>query len=373
MRAGRRSVGLGSRGRGAALAVAGALSSTLSCAPEPSTRWLGHYLHFVTDLDVPICEGTFHRQERLVELLAAEFGAVIDTPVWFELTTPDDAHERCESESAFGCYRHRREKIYSSLPYHPHEIVHAVAAAAAWTGPTAFTEGLAEAYSHGARSGTDRLPVAEVLADFQLTRDHYYTMALFVRFLLERHGVAAFGAFMRATEFEDDVDMFAPSFAAVFAEPLEAAIAAFEAYPTCQAWQNHVALMECADEATPWAENSWAVEVDLRCASAEVVGPLNDKGGPVMAANRTLVVDADALALATVSYSGAGRGAVRLTRCGSCWDTHDLTLMAGDELRVLSLPAGRYRATFLADLDVDGDGEVDAEAGGGLRVELSRF
>ena len=48
-----------------------------------------------------------------------------------------------------------------------------------------------------------------------------------------------------------------------------------------------------------------------------------------------------------------GDSTVRLTRCGSCWDELDLTVLPGQE-KQLMLPEGRYYVTFIKELDQAG-------------------
>ena len=178
-------------------------------------------------------------------------------------------------------------------------------------------------------------------------------MALFVRFLIERHGLASLGAFMSATDKRDDLDDFAPIFAQHFGEPLDAAILAFDDYPTCTSWANPIALVECDQPEVPWDGLSWTAAVDLSCASDEVIGPLDDNHAPLMATTRTLVVVEDLDALAVVDFQGTGLAGARITRCGSCWDALDLQLPAGSATNI-ALPAGRYQVWFLAEVDVSG-------------------
>ncbi|MCB9701203.1 MAG: hypothetical protein H6711_04885 [Myxococcales bacterium] len=314
---------------------------------------------YATDLDVPICEGTFPVQDRLVEALAEEFGATIESPIPFALVTPDELEDACDRENLLGCYT--RGRAYSARVYHPHELVHAVADAAGWDGPSPFAEGLAEVYSDTAWQGVERLPIADALRSFETTRDHYYTMSLFVRFLLDRHDIEALGSFMAATRSDDPFDDFAAAFAEHFGEPLEAAMEAFEGAPTCSTWTNRVPLVECAQPEIPWEGSVWTAEVDLACSSDEVIGPLDDDDGPLMAANRTLVIDEDIDVVATVDYADSGLAGVRITRCGPCWDPVDLQLGAGSE-RSVSLPAGRYYLWFIA----------EADTAGAMRLSLSR-
>lgn len=329
-----------------------ATMACLACAPElPATRWMGSFLLYATDLDNTICEGTFPVQDRLVEALAAEFGTTIESPIPFVLVTSDELEDVCRVNDALGCYTGGR--AYSTVAYHPHELVHAVADAAGWDGPSPFAEGLAEVYSDAAWSGLERLPIADAMRSFEYTRDHYYTMSLFVRFLIERHDIATFGSFMAATRSDDPFEDYAATFAEHFGEPIEAAMLAFDSYPTCSGWSNRIPLVECGQPEVPWDGLLWTAEVELSCTSDEVIGPLDDDDAPLMAANRTLVVDEDVDALAVVDYEGSGLAGVRISRCGSCWDALDLEIAAGT-MRTVSLPAGRYFVWFIAEVETEG-------------------
>lgn len=93
----------------------------LACTPDlPATRWMGDFLHFATDLDTTICEGTFPVQDRFVD-------------------------HACDLADSYGCYTEGR--AYTMTPFQRHELYHAVADAAGWDGPTSFAEGLAGVYS----------------------------------------------------------------------------------------------------------------------------------------------------------------------------------------------------------------------------------
>ncbi|HRI06370.1 MAG TPA: hypothetical protein PKW35_01070 [Nannocystaceae bacterium] len=329
-----------------------AVLALLACSPDlPATRWMGKFLHFATDLDATICEGTFPVQDRFIELLAGEFAAEIESPIPLVFLSPGDVDDACDLADSYGCYTDGR--AYTMTPFQLHELTHAVADAADWNGPTSFAEGLAGVYSTDAWASVTRVPVEEGLRSFDFSHDHYYTMALFVRFLIERHGLAPLGAFMAATDKRDDFDSFAPVFAQHFGEPLDAAVLAFDDYPTCSAWENRIALVECAQPELPWDGLSWTAEVELSCTSDDVIGPLDDNDAPLMATTRTLVVEADIDALAVVDFQGGGLAGARITRCGSCWDALDLQIPAGTATNI-SLPAGRYYVWFLAEAETSG-------------------
>jgi hypothetical protein len=212
----------------------------LACAPDfPPEIWSGEHLVYATDRDDLICEGSFHLQDRFVAALAELVGVRLDEPVLFVYVEQSRLGEFCVIEDASGCARH--DAVISIWPVSHHELTHAVTRVAGWGGPASFVEGVAEAFNNGLDLAQEQAPLAEVLDGFQFSKPHYFTMGRFVRFLIERHELAAVGAFMRATKYDERRVDYEAAFAEHFGEPLSEAVLAFESYPACSEWNNRIA------------------------------------------------------------------------------------------------------------------------------------
>lgn len=323
----------------------------LACAPDfPPEIWSGEHLVYATDRDDPICEGSFYLQDRFVAALARLIGVRLEEPVLFVYVEQTRLGEFCVLEDTSGCAR--EDAVISTRPVNRHELAHAVTLAAGWRGPASFVEGVAEAFNDGFYLAQEQAPLAEVLDGFQFTALHYFTMGRFVRFLIERHDLAAVGAFMRATRYDARRVDYEAAFAEHFGEPLSEAVVAFESYPVCSEWSNRIALLECDSPQVEWQGGTLDLTFDLQCDDPEVIGPFETS--LQMGAFRAFdVAQEGTYDVAVESEGGVGLG-VRITRCASCWDPLDYRIEANTQ-GSLFLPAGRYYATFVATTETPGE------------------
>ena len=135
-----------------------------------------------------------------------------------------------------------------------------------------------------------------------------------------------------------------------------AAITSFEGYPTCPEWSNRLALYECNLPLTPWTNGHIDLAVDVQCGRPGVFGPLDNESMNI-GSLAAFEVESDAVYSIEVSSDVASFAGVRITRCGSCWDELDLGVVAGGSEDSL-LPAGRYYATFVAEVSSPGTIEL---------------
>lgn len=335
------------------------LAVPLGCNEDlPPVRWTGQSLVYHADADADACAGAFVLQDTYVRRLSEMLEVEIDRPVSFSLLSDEELEGVCENETILGC--EFDGDAYSARAVHFHELAHAVARRGDIHGSVAFREGFAEALSNGFEPKKLRVPVEPILREFGYLDEDYYTAGLFVRFLMDRHGLPNVSEFLKGTSKEQSFDAVSGVFADVFGEPLAAAINAFDAYPSCTAWSNRLALVECGLEVTPWVGNSWEAEVAVDCSDEDVLGPLVD-GKSLVWATRALSIDAPGQFIARTMTTSEGDATVRLTRCGSCWDAFDVTILP-DQEKPLDLPQGRYYITFIREFDKPG----------GLRFSLDR-
>jgi len=338
---------MGHRGQACSILALIALTVAPGCQPEfPEVSWKGRFLHVAQTAAGEVCSGSNPYQDRYVEILAHRLDIEIDEPLRFAYIETAELQDYCFQDDIRGCYYDGN--AYSTTPVQTHELAHAVADRAGWMGPRAFSEGFAEAFGGDFDAGTQRLPIREVVEHFEVSPDHYYTAALFVRFLIERHGVQLLGDFMRGTERDDELVSISEDFEAVFSEPLESAFADFDGYPACSAWANHDAIVECSLPDLVWDGDVLKANVPLDCSLETVVGPFVP--GPRMWDTRAFSVSEDGDYIATVTTTGTSDAGVRITRCGTCVEHVDEIVPADASGHPVRLRQGRYYVIFVADV-----------------------
>lgn len=312
-------------------------------------RWSGESLVFHADASATACAGSFSLQDDYVRRLAQTLQITLDRPIHFSMLGVDELESVCERDTVLGC--EFDGDAYSVRPVHLHELAHAVARRGGIHGSEAFREGFAEALGNGFEPKRLRVPIEPVLRDFGYGDEDYYTAALFLRFLIERHGISMVSEFLKRTGKDDSFASVLATFADILGEPLAVAIDAFAEYPSCSAWTNRLALAECGLTARPWVGDAWEAETALDCDDPDVAGPLVD-GRSLVWSVQGLVVDTPGQFLARTQSNVDGDSTVRLTRCGSCWDAYDVTVSPGQEK--LTLSEGRYFVSFIKELDHPG-------------------
>ena len=327
------------------------LALATGCSEElPPVRWTGASLVYHADPSDTVCGGSFSLQDAYVRQLSDLLQVELDRPIAFSLLGSGALEGFCDSDTAIGC--EVESDVYSTDPVHFHELAHAVARRGGVRGTEAFREGFAEALSNGLEPGQPRIPIEPVLRDFAYMDEDYYTAGLFLRFIVERHGFENVGEFLRRTSRDDSFDVVAREFLEVLGEPLTTAMADFDEYPSCPAWSNRLAIVECGLAPSPWQGTSWKAESAVNCSDEDVLGPLVD-GTSLVWTTRSLIVDTPGEFIARTEGTVEGDATVRLTRCASCWDALDLTVLPGRQKQV-ALPAGRYYVTFIKELDKAG-------------------
>ena len=329
-------------------AAAFAVGVVLACAPPfpGEVIYEGQCLQYAST-DTEVCAGSFALQESFIEALM-ELTGVDEAlcPVQYSLV--NSVEEYC-GESAVACNHGGTTSVYASTPIELHEITHAVAIPGGLPGPRAFREGFAEVFDYYRGPDPSRVELRPVLMteDGSIDGSAYYTMALFVRFLLQRHGWSPFLEFMSRTDHGDSYDKYSPIFEEVFGESLDAAIDAFADYPTCRHWDNRIALVECGQEAVPWDGNTWQVMVDVDCSQPDVVGPMLFGDDDYIWTVRGLEIAESGEYWIVALGDPEEWGSIRVTRCGSCWDAFSFDIRPSpDDAPSVELPAGRYFVEF---------------------------
>lgn len=333
--------------------------NVLGCSPELTPiRWTGESLVYRAESADTVCAGSFYLQDEYVRSLAELLEVDLERPISFSYVSSEVLEDLCEHETVLGC--EFDSDAYSARPMHFHELAHAVARRGEIGGSEALREGFAEALGNGFEPKKLRVPIEPVLRDFAYLDEDYYTAGLFVRFLMERHSLEEVAVLLKRLSRDDSFDAVSAAFADVFEESLAEAMTDFDDYPSCAAWSNRLAFVECGLDAVLWEGNSWQTASDINCSDKDVLGPLVD-GQSLVWTTRGLVVDTpgDFVARATGGPT-EGDATVRLTRCGSCWDELDVTVSPGSQ-KQLPLPAGRYYVTLIKELGMSGNLQFSLE------------
>ena len=303
---------------------------------------MGDYLHVAQEATDLVCGGSNPYQDRYVEHLAELLDLDLDEPIRFAYIKREDVETYCFQE-LWGCYYD--DKAYSIFPVLTHELAHAVTDRAGWKGTQVFREGIADVLGFNNNIDVERLPIREVIRNNERDPDSTYTTALFVRFLLEEHGLEKLAQFMRATDLDDDFATVSAAFEDALGVSIDSAFDAFSSYPTCSAWANQAAIVECGQEPLPWGPDGLETTVFLDCDDDSTVGPISDE----IRSSRSLEVSVDGTYEITVSSTSAAASGVRLTHCGDCRTPIDEIVLAGSS-RTVDLSAGRYFALFVTDV-----------------------
>lgn len=318
------------------------LGSLAACKPDiPEPVWKGTHLYYSTTRSEPVCRGSFYRQEQHVVELARLLGVELSETIQYTWVSDSEIADYCEGMYLRGCAYDDSPYIFSLESFHHHELAHVVANFAGLEGPRAFSEGFAEVFNDGGQRGTERLSINEVLKSFQLDDPNFYTAGLFVRFLIERHGIEALAEFMRSTDPSFDLARYSPIFEDVFGEPLDMAMTEFESYPSCTEMNNRLALVDCRLPVEPWEDQTVTLKANVACDQDDVLGPSADN---VMFTTRGFQVDqpGNYLFFASVPEGWSG---FRVVKCGSCSDSFDTTIAPGT-MEMHDLTPGRYYVLF---------------------------
>lgn len=314
----------------------------VACQPAlPEPIWEGESLHYGTTTDAPVCRGSFVLQERHAVELARLMGFELPDIIRFTRLKLRQLRRYCGWRARGCAWDEEPYAFMAESSYNFHEITHVVANLGGLSGPTAFNEGFAEVFQDGSASILAGTPLAQVLhGDVDDVAD-YHTAGRFVRFLIERHGLEVFVAFMRSTWRDAEFDEFAPIFAEVFGEPIEAAMADFAEYPNCSSQSNRIALLDCALPPQPWDGPILTLGADVSCERSDVLGP-NKLG--LMYTSRAFGI-AEAGSYRVSSPASTSWSFARVSKCGSCWDSLEWTLGPGTS-EAHELTPGRYYVEF---------------------------
>ena len=262
--------------------MAGALMGLLgACAPEdelplPPVVWEGESVRVrMDDPAIEVCGGTFEALDRHAALVREALLLEGDGVVEYSIGDQDFVDAACDLISVAGCTVPTKGYVFTTIPMHEHEIVHAVRVLdpKLTLSSSPLEEGLATMF--GGDRLDDEAPVLDpsiILVDEQIHGAlEYYHAGQTIALLLERHGVDAFRRFdTRASTVAED-----EAFVAAFGESKEQFVVAIENTTYCEQSQWWAPLLECDVEpatADPLT-NGLVLSGNLGCGETNVYGP----------------------------------------------------------------------------------------------------
>jgi hypothetical protein len=310
-------------------------SGAITYKPLPAIVWEGERLRFATTVGRLPCGDSLEYMDRRVD----ELTAVLDHPMkpgekitYYWLPGRMDLSPCPESsDCADGL------AVFSRTLFHDHEIVH-VLLRDLGRSQTFLYEGMAEAFGRAGGAFTvERTAVrSEILRSLSANADpktiSYPLAGLFVRFLVQRHGMTAVKRVYARARHDTDTSQLREIFHTELGVSLDETLDLLaETAPDCYPRQNL-----CTARPVAWSDGAWNYRFGLSCASPGVLEIV-----PGALRNEALVEIPQAGAYRLiVSRPSVPVKELVVARCGCRPDLH--TIESGSEA-TLELDRGRYR------------------------------
>jgi hypothetical protein len=258
--------------------------SLVGCAPDelplPPVVWEGDNIRArMQDPGIQVCGGTFEALDRHAALVREALLLEGDGVIEYSIGDEDLVHPICAgaaSDTPDACATiPELGRVYTTVPYVPHEIVHAMRLLdpkiRLLSSP--IEEGLATLF--GADWPDDiiiPLEVQAILGERYVTGLREYDRAgQTLSILFDRHGLEAFREFdERARTASEDV-----AFVEVFGETKEEFAAIAETMPICEQSQWWIPLVECDGESIIADSETGQLTLtgNVSCGESDVKGP----------------------------------------------------------------------------------------------------
>jgi len=254
------------------------------CAPDepplPPVVWEGESVRVrMDDPEIPMCGGSFEALDRHATLTREALLLEGDDIIEYSVVEEDLVDSICISGTAAACALPSSGRVYTKIPFVPHEIVHAVRALDPRIGwlSSPLEEGMAMVY------GDDFLPswpipldISSILGSPRLhgEKEYFYAGNL-VAGILDRHGMEAFREFeLLAVSRGEDA-----AFVEVFGETKDELAEAIENGPVCEQTQWRVPLLECDGEPTTADPETGLLTFagNVSCGESDVQGAVFDR------------------------------------------------------------------------------------------------
>lgn len=260
------------------------LASLGGCAPDelplPPVVWEGDDIRArMDDPGLQVCGGSFEALDRHAQLVRDALLLEGDAIIEYSIGDQEFVNAPCArplATSPAGCASLGDGYVFTTEPFHPHEIVHALRILDPLIDrlrSPVFEEGLAVAFgSDTLGNGIGPLDVADLFADQRIggSKDLFragHTVAA----LLDRHGAAAFRRFDTLARSMNEED----AFEAAFGETKDQFAAVTETLPLCEQSQWYIPLLECDGEPITADPDTGLITFtgNLSCPEADVQGP----------------------------------------------------------------------------------------------------
>lgn len=219
------------------------------------------------------CGGTYAYMEQWLAAFRERVGEHGNPGrhAFYWLTPEEFTPELCTTGIA--CTYPQANVVYSTLIPFEHEIVHAELDAQP---PSVLGEGAAEAFgSIDSPFSTSIMHVGPLLDAERIPGEGYQTAGRFSRFLIERYGLDGYFALYEALDGARGSEAFAEAAEETLGVEASELVKRFDEARPCSVEQWRYFDYECsALPVTAWrSPTRWAEELDLACASEDVIGP----------------------------------------------------------------------------------------------------
>jgi hypothetical protein len=256
----------------------------LGCSPEelplPPVVWEGEMVRArMDDPGIQVCGGTFEALDRHAALVREALLLEGDGVIEYSIGDQDFVDAGCVGapvDSVAGCSTRPEGNVFTTTPFHLHEIVHAVRShdpAISRRSPI-FEEGLAVMFGSDAlNDDSGPLEAFDRFADTHIANSiEAFQVGHTMADLLDRYTVDAFREFdeLARTMNED------AAFAEIFGETKEEFAAVVETMPICEQSQWWMPLLECHGEPITADPETGLLTLagNVSCGEPDVQGPL---------------------------------------------------------------------------------------------------
>jgi hypothetical protein len=254
------------------------------CAPDddlalPPAVWEGQSVRVrMDDPDIQVCGGSFESLDRHAELVREALMLEGEGIIEYSIGDQELVNAACDfpfDGTSAACTDSVEGRVFTAIPFIPHEIVHAVRIQDPQIGllSSVFEEGMAMVYGDDfLESRPIPLDLFSILDSTYVrgAREYYYAGHMTAK-LLERHGMAAFRRFDELAYGQDE----SKAFQEIFGETIEEFAVIAEAEPICEQTQWWIPLLECDGDAATEDPDTGTVLLagNLRCGEPDVRGP----------------------------------------------------------------------------------------------------
>jgi hypothetical protein len=324
----------------------------------PPVQVQGRFLSYAADDDIIVCDGSVQFIEAWMEAVALYLGMNPNQllPTTYYFADSSLVEEMC-SFSVSGCTDQEEDRIqiFSTLPIHEHELVHAVHLATWPRRQPLLHEGLASAFVQDNPPiyysfTPDEIDVAVEAENSSVDKLVYSVGHYLVYWTLTRYGPEAFGQFWHATTQPTTASNFRAAFEDSFGESLDEMLADVQGSPICP-------IPICVGAPLAWEQVTWVTESPRSCADGTTVGFTGKSYSNLVRNDLVEITEAGGYDVSVSESTNIGQGTIVM----SCQDGCDQWIIFAGESYTIDLAPGLYRVTTV---------ESHPEEAGGISVEI---